>query len=286
MIPYNHKIWGVHPREITAEWCSRFVPIPKLEDVVRGAVGDAPPELGYNISFLYPKEGGIETMTRALAARLTGGQVVTRADPERVDPRKQTVTVGGETISYRALVATIPLPELVRRLHEPPREVVDAAARLRCTPVRYLNVATRTPPKADFHWIYVPEEKYPFYRVGIYTNAAPKMAPPGRGALYVELADRSAQPDEAGLIAEAARGLAAAGVIPAPDDLLFAELKELKYAYVVFDDAYYASVATITRYLESQRIYPRGRYGAWIYNAMEDSMMAGRDLALALNAEP
>ena len=43
MIPYNTKLWGVHPREITSEWCSRFVPLPKLEDVVKGAVGDVPP---------------------------------------------------------------------------------------------------------------------------------------------------------------------------------------------------------------------------------------------------
>src|SRR5205823_6819850 len=81
MIPYNEKIWGVHPREITAEWCSRFVPIPKMEDVIKGAVGDVPPEMGYNISFLYPKQGGIETMTRALISRLQGGEVVLGADP-------------------------------------------------------------------------------------------------------------------------------------------------------------------------------------------------------------
>src|SRR4051794_12951890 len=49
MIPYNHKLWGVHPREITSAWCSRFVPIPKMEDVIRGAVGDVPPEMGYNV---------------------------------------------------------------------------------------------------------------------------------------------------------------------------------------------------------------------------------------------
>jgi protoporphyrinogen oxidase len=59
MIPYNEKIWGVHPREITAAWCSRFVPLPNLEQVVAGAVGAGPPEMGYNISFLYPKSGGI-----------------------------------------------------------------------------------------------------------------------------------------------------------------------------------------------------------------------------------
>jgi protoporphyrinogen oxidase len=39
MIPYNSKLWGVHPRDITAAWCSRFVPLPKLEDVLAGAVG-------------------------------------------------------------------------------------------------------------------------------------------------------------------------------------------------------------------------------------------------------
>ena len=70
MIPYNQKLWGVHPREITAAWCSRFVPLPKLEHMVAGAVGAGPPEMGYNVSFLYPKQGGIETMTRALQTRM------------------------------------------------------------------------------------------------------------------------------------------------------------------------------------------------------------------------
>ena len=57
---------------------------PKLEDVIKGAVGDVPPEIGYNVSFLYPKEGGIETMTRALVARLQGGEVQVSA-PVRED---------------------------------------------------------------------------------------------------------------------------------------------------------------------------------------------------------
>ncbi len=195
MVPYNEKLWGVHPREITAEWCSRFVPVPKLDDVVRGAVGDVPPEVGYNVSFLYPKTGGIETLTRALSKKVLAdehNQVLLGADPERIDLNMRTITVGGEAIPFSSLVASIPLPELVRRLVDPPPEIVDAAAKLRCTAVRYLNVATRTPPPADFHWIYVPEKKYPFYRVGIYTNAVPSMAPAGHGSLYVELSDRAA----------------------------------------------------------------------------------------------
>jgi protoporphyrinogen oxidase len=286
MIPYNQKLWGVHPREITSAWCSRFVPIPKLEDVIKGAVGDVPPELGYNIQFLYPKEGGIETLTRALVSRLSGGEVALGVEPERIDPKTRTLVVGGETIPWRALVATLPMPELVRRLVGVPREVEEAAAKLRCTPVRYLNVATRRPPKADWHWIYVPEEKYPFYRVGIYTNAVPSMAPPGQGSFYVELSDRGPAPRVEDILPDVAQAMVAAGAIDAPDDILFAELKELKYAYVVFDDHYYGAVETITRYLEANDIFPRGRYGSWIYNAMEDSILAGREVALRLSAQP
>jgi protoporphyrinogen oxidase len=198
--------------------------------------------------------------------------------------RARTITVGGEVIPWRALVATLPLPELCRRLVDPPREIDEAAARLRCTPVRYLNVATKSPPPADFHWIYVPEEQYPFYRVGIYSNAVPSMAPAGHGSLYVELADRGPMPKLDALLPDVARALAAAGAIASADDVLFAELKELTYAYVVFDDHYYASVDTITRWLEAHAVYPRGRYGSWTYNAMEDCILAGREVAARISA--
>ena len=283
MIPYNSKLWGVHPREITAEWCSRFVPTPKLEDVIKGAVGDVPPELGYNISFLYPQKGGIETLTRAFVSRLAGGEVLLSTPVDKIDLRARTVTFAGETRAWNSVVASIPLPELVARLTDAPREIEEAAAKLRCTPVRYLNVATKSSPNADFHWIYVPEEQYPFYRVGIYTNAVPAMAPPGRGSLYVELSDRGPMPRVDDIMPDVARALAAAGAINSADDVLFAELKELKYAYVVFDDNYYSAVAMIIKYLESHGVYPRGRYGSWIYNAMEDSILAGRDIALTLS---
>jgi protoporphyrinogen oxidase len=284
MIPYNHKLWGVHPREITSAWCSRFVPTPKLDEVVAGAVGANPPEMGYNISFLYPEKGGIETMTRALVGRLSEerGQVRTGVSPDLIDATARRLEVGGESIPWRAIVATLPLPELLKRIRGLPPEVERAATRLRCTPVRYFNVATKTPPRADFHWIYVPEEKYPFYRVGIYTNAVPGMAPPGRGSLYVELSERGPRPTGAALASlerRTAEGLVAAGAIGSVDDILFADLMEIEYAYVVFDDAYYEATDTIRGWLERHAIFPRGRYGFWTYNSMEDCLLAGREVA-------
>src|SRR3954468_12583170 len=68
MLPYNARLWGVSPSEITSEWCQRFVPLPKLEDVLRGALGASAPELGYNTNFWYPQQG-IGSFSSALAAR-------------------------------------------------------------------------------------------------------------------------------------------------------------------------------------------------------------------------
>jgi protoporphyrinogen oxidase len=149
-------------------------------------------------------------------------------------------------------------------------------------------VGTRRPPPSDYHWIYVPEEKYPFYRVGIYSNALPAMAPSGLGSLYVELSDRGPAPTGAArdaLTRDVAQGLHAAGALAAPEDLLFADLHELRYAYVVFDDNYYPATETIRGWLESQDIYPRGRYGFWTYNSMEDCILAGREVAQVIEAK-
>jgi protoporphyrinogen oxidase len=277
MIPYNEKIWGVHPREITAAWCSRFVPLPNLEQVIAGAVGAGPPELGYNQSFLYPKAGGIETFTRALQTRMVGGKVHTSSSPDIVDWRRREVVVGGERIPYRALVATIPLPELLKRMPELPPQIEHEAARLRCTTLRYLNIGARGKPRDDWHWIYVPEKRYPFYRVNVFSTAMSNMAPEGCSSICVEMADRG--PITETTLRDTAAALVAAGALGDVGDLVFTEEKQIEYAYVVFDQHYYQATRTIFGFLEDSGIYPRGRYGAWTYNAMEDCVLAGREVA-------
>jgi protoporphyrinogen oxidase len=286
MIPYNEKLWGVAPREITAAWCSRFVPLPNVEQIVAGAVGAGPPEMGYNVSFLYPKAGGIETFTRALQTRIpapdqgpgvAGGRVHTRTSPDLIDWRRREVVAGGERLPYRALVATIPLPELLRRMPDLPPEIEAHAARLRCTTLRYLNIASRAKPPADWHWIYVPETKYPFYRVNVFSSAMPTMAPAGGASICVEMSDRG--PIGEAALRDSVAALVASGALTSPEDVLFADRKEIQYAYVVFDDHYYPATRAIFSFLESNAIYPRGRYGAWTYNAMEDCVIAGREVA-------
>jgi protoporphyrinogen oxidase len=131
--------------------------------------------------------------------------------------------------------------------------------------------------------VYVPEKHFPFYRVGIYSNAVSSMAAPGGGSFYVELADRG--PVSEATVRASAQGLAAMGAITSPDDVVFADAREIDYAYVVFDDHYYAATSAIFAFLEAHGIYSRGRYGSWTYNAMEDCLIAGREVAATIESK-
>ena len=283
MIPYNEKIWGVHPREITAAWCARFVPLPNLEQVIAGAVGAGPPEMGYNQSFLYPKSGGIETFTRALLTRVAADRVHTRSSPDAIDWRRREVTVGGERFKYRALVATIPLPELLKRMTDLPPEIETQAARLRCTTLRYLNIGARGQPPADWHWIYVPEKRYPFYRVNVFSTAMPSMAP--RGVLVDLRRDGRPRADPRRGRARHGGGAGGGGRARATSTTSCSRSRSRSNTRTS------CSTSTTTRrrgsifaFLEQNAIHPRGRYGAWTYNAMEDCVLAGREVAALIDS--
>jgi protoporphyrinogen oxidase len=271
MIPYNAKLWGVHPREITADWCQRFVPEPKVEEVVAGAVAPPQEEMGYNANFLYPTRG-IEALPNAFARNV--GAIEYGVQPKAIDTKRKRVLIANQWLPYRGLISTIPLNNLVNLLVSPPKTIVSAADKLRCTSLRYLDVALSRPCGTTYHWSYVPERKYPFYRVGCYSNFSENMAPPGKSNLYVELASRSAVKLDK-LMPKVIKGLLEMGVIKSGNDIAFVRPRRMTHAYVVYDAPYNKSVPKILSWLEQQRIFCAGRYARWEYSAMEDAIEQG-----------
>jgi protoporphyrinogen oxidase len=279
MLPYNARLWGVAPSEVTSEWCERFVPLPRLEDVLRGAVGAVGPELGYNATFRYPRLG-IGQLSSALAA-LTPVEL-TRA-PRALDLERRVLVFHDEEVAFDVLVSTIPLPRLLGLIERLPPEVHSAALKLRSTHLYYFDLGLRGPNPNPYHWIYVPEERFPFYRVGCYTHFSDELSPPGKSSLYVELVERRAPNPERALSAVVA-GLCELGLLRSRDDLELWRLRRLDYAYVIYDHAYRAALDVILPFLTERRVISSGRYGAWNYSSMEDALLMGRGAALEAEA--
>ena len=273
IVPYNTKLWGVPPSEVTAEWTQRFVPMPDIAQIIDGALGFSAQAMGYNVSFIYPATGGIESIPRAMAARLDHSRIMFNTAPTALNAEERWVEAGGRRISWDRLVSTTALPDLVKMTVDAPDVIRKAAAELRCSPLRFVNVALDVPTPLDGnHWIYLPETKYPFYRVGCFSNAVKSLAPAGKSSLYVELAPDTTMP-EAEITAALQDFLIEIGSITEKSQLLFARYRNHPWGYVIFDERCVPARDLILGWYRSKGIKSIGRYGAWTYNSMEDAML-------------
>ena len=282
MVPFNEKLWQVPLDELTSDWVSWLVPKPELKDVINGALGIKDKAFGYNPSFLYPAQGGIEVLPQAFLPGVR--DIVYGSELVEVDTARRRATfLDGRVEDYETLVSTIPVPELVRRCTDLPQAVHDAAAGLRCVSVYNVNLGVARDRVSDHHWIYFPEPEYPFYRAGFPMNFSPSLGRPGCSSLYVEV---SHQPSEAVSPAELIRrirvGLERAGIFRPDDEIVVADVRDIRYAYVLFDKHRARALPVILAELERRGIHSIGRYGRWEHSSMEDAIAQGKQLAETL----
>ena len=111
------------------------------------------------------------------------------AEVVKIDLSQKTVKLcTGESYPYDYLISTIPLKELVDMVCTVSPDIQKASRKLIFTSVLNFNLGINREKISDKHWIYFPEEKYTFYRVGFPMNIAPGMCPTGKSSLYAEIA--------------------------------------------------------------------------------------------------
>jgi protoporphyrinogen oxidase len=280
LFPYNRKLFGREPDQMTADWVSWAVPRPTLEEVVRGAVGLENKGMGYNPIFRYPKRGGIGILPEAIARRVSNLRCGVRVTGVDLGRRRVRIA-GGEEIGFDQLVVTIPLPAFLGMLEGAGAGWSELASRLDWSVVGCLNLGIGRPGVGQgAHWIYFPDPDVPFYRVGFYTNVCPALAPEGTSSLYVEFGLRRGEPaDVERLEAESLEALRREGILYPGDRVLVRDFVLLDPGYVIFDRARQQVLAQLLPQMERLGVYLIGRYGAWTYSYMERAMLDGLETA-------
>jgi len=276
MFPYNQKLWGVPPCEISHAWTQRFVPVPDLQGIVDGCFSDKNLGAGYNAAFSYPPEGGIDHFPKALAQQVPGIQYGTRVS--RVHAAERWIeTSDGTRRPFGRLVSSMPLKALVESLVDAPEEVMQAGRELRCTRLSYLDLGLNRPALQGLHWVYLPHPELPLYRLGCYSNAIPAMAPPGCSSVYVEL-DSAVPADFDKALDATLDVITRMGDPVTRGNVEVCTLRTVPYSYVIYDHQYEKARGTCLEYLQRNGIDSIGRYGKWVYASMEDALIDGRDI--------
>lgn len=274
MEPYNSKLWGVHPSKMTTDFMGRFVPKPSLGQVFEGALKDIGKPMGYNANFIYPKSGGIEVLSAALARKV---KVTCNVHAVGVDPKRREVTLSnGTVVRYKKLISTQHLPALVGMTRNAPSAVTKASKKLRASSVLNVNFGIAGRNVSTKQWVYVPEPQLPFYRVGFYHNFSAALAPKGGSSVYAEMSYSPTRPlDKQKAPARVRQGLIEMGILRPSDRISATFVADIKNAYVVYDAHRADAVATIQAYYRGQGIASTGRWGNWEYAAMEDAIWQG-----------
>ena len=282
MVPYNTKLFGVPPRELSAAWCGRFVPRPTPQGGRgRGAgagLGRARLQRELRLS-----EGGRHRGARPRAPRGASrrrlGRFASRTEPIALDWERRAARLSdgqrgplvGAGLDHPAA------PRWWGCSHRVPDEVRAAAARLRATDVTWVAVGARGhEPSSPGTGCTCPS---PSSRPT--ASARRRRCSPGRrprGPLPSTWSTRDhARPRPCARAA--VEDLVRAKMIRSAADVLFAEPRVIRNAYVLYDASYGEARETVIASSPARASRPPGATGNWEYSSMEDALLGGRAAA-------
>ncbi|MBM3250521.1 MAG: FAD-dependent oxidoreductase [Candidatus Omnitrophica bacterium] len=278
MVPYNEKFWTVPPSELNCEWLDGFIPVPSLQEVIEGTVKESRRQFGYNAHFWYPKKGGIRQLPQAFCRSMKN--IYTGCKINAVDLKKKEVITPAGREKYTHLISTLPLPELPGLVTGLPQEVISDLRRLRWNSVFNLNLGVARSESSRRHWVYFPQKEISFFRVGFPHNFSASCAPEGASSLYAEVSYSRQRPlNKKSITQRIRKDLVRTGLLSADDRIVAEDTNDIKYGYPIYDKNYLPSLGRIFDFLSRHDILPCGRYGAWRYMSMEETILDAHDAA-------
>lgn len=286
--PFQRKIFGYDLKKISSSWTGRFVPSTSLQQIIEGSIRPADDTMvGYNASFLYPKQGGIVFWVQKIADQLKN-PIHTNFSVTSIDMKQKIVTfANGHNEPFEQLISTMPLDVLLKSLQErSSTNLRNAAKNLVCNSVINFNLGVNRPELSDKHWIYFPESHYPFYRLGFPSNCAASMAPAGCSSLYGEFSH--VNKSKAWVQQTLRDSLKTTKQLFKISDteILIQKTMPISHAYVIYDQWREKNLPKLHKQLETESVYSVGRYGEWKYSSMQEAVLDGKKIAETLTVIP
>lgn len=301
---YTEKVWGVHPRNISADWGAQRVKGLSVGAVLKNALakpfkrGNKGVETSLIEEFYYPKYGPgqlwerLAEICKEMGAKLLLDTSATGIKTENGKIVSVTVRdgTGERELDCDCLVSSMAVKDLIKAMPDPPREVKEIAEAL---PYRdfmtvglladRLELANKTDIKTvngnvPDCWIYIQDRSVRLGRLQIFNNWSPYMVDDMNKHVWVGLEYfcnegdemwRSSDKDFADL---AIGELESIGVIKR-ENISDSYVSRVKKAYPAYFGSY-KDFDRVKEYLDGfENLYCVGRNGQHRYNNMDHSMM-------------
>lgn len=303
---YTEKLWGRHPREISADWGSQRVKGLSISAVIKDMFSKIVPgknkkakETSLIEEFYYPKYGpGHLWETVAHHIEEMGGTILKNHSVKGIKiengkVKHLTVQCGEKTeeISGDIFISSMPVKDLVDGMNDVPKDIAGWAHGLPYRDfvtvgllVNKLNLKNQTKIKTLGNivpdcWIYVQDTGVKLGRIQIFNNWSPYMVQDPEHTVWIGLEYFCAEGDsfwnmkDQECIDLAIKELVSMGVINSPSDVKDSHREKVKKAYPAYFDTY-DHMDNIIEFLNGfDNLYCVGRNGQHRYNNMDHSMV-------------
>ena len=274
---YTRKFWCTEPEDLGTDWVESRVPVPSIEQAIRGAIG-LQSESGYFFQrYVYPQKGGFGAFSNFWKDRQKDINVLLNREVAFIDTKNKLIGFNdGDVKKYEILVSTIPIPEMSKIILNLDSDIEEMISQLRYTSFHYVNIALKGNWNRDFSWLYFYDEDIPATRLYAFNSFSPNMAPDGYTTLQIEIPYVS-EFDES-YIDKSIAAIEKLGYINR-SNIVGISNKDLKYGYVIYDSNREKLVEQILGVFEKMGIRSLGRYGTWAYLWSDQVILQGKKLA-------
>lgn len=279
LFPYNKKLWVTDLKKLSTDWVSPFVVQPDVKDVVQGCFYRYSKDFGYNPSFFYPRYNGMQSLIDGFSNKIEN--VYLNCEVYKVNLKKRLVFTNKGTFEFKNLINTMPLKEFILIIEDLPHTIKKLASQLKYLSVVNINIGVES-STLPFHWIYFPDCKLPFYRIGVLTNFSKYLAPQGCSSFYIEV---SFQPDKlnnfnlSGLVCKVIDSMKDIGLVKNIQNIKVINILRIPYAYIIHSHNRKKILNTVFNYLNKNSVYSIGRFGGWRYSYIEENILDGKKIA-------
>jgi len=237
---------------------------------------------GLDTRFKYPRAGGIDALPSAMINTLPSKQVHFQHALSEIDvQKKQLACTNGRNEFFEHLVLSLPLPEIILLLKDPPKAILEAAEQLVYCSIYVLNLGLTEPLPHPWAIARIPKRDVDFYRVTLPTNYSKASAPDGSAGLTVEVAHHAQRypVTEEDVRQRIYAGLKHLGILASQRHVKVEWLHNIHYGHIIYTLKTRAALELIFAYLNGHNIYTCGKYGQWRDMLMTPAMQSGMDVA-------
>lgn len=287
---FTHRYWGIHPRDLSAEFIRRKMPRLSAVDFVRQKLlkflpqrANLTTESSLEEETLHYSARGAKALPEALKQEILklGGIIHTEVDVEAVVESMEEVTVTyqkdgvrEEVVSHQ-LISTIPLSSLIPLCEEANEYIRKSAAQLRSKPIVIYGLLVQKESILDGLYTYYRNRI--FHRVGEPKNAGLKVAE-GHTVMIVELTCEVGDEKWENQIKERVISDLEAEGLCKSEEIKEWHVMRNAFGYPVYDLGFEVHLDAVESFLKTQPlIHSTGRQGAFTYPGMHRAMRLGAD---------